>query len=893
MSARAAQFDAETGRSVPLSATQPRSRGERRHEGSREGRGAHRARMGASEVEPTEVSISHKKAYGKTSEKAQLKISKARTHGSHASSSAVSESPQPSLDYVTPHLSARNTQDYSTKSSSSLYAGTTADSERTKFMDNIPGIPASEQLTQRGDRAGRTLFPPPSVSNYGQNATYPTGLSSDVKSLPRDTSNTSDLVFCKAPTNRHSKSVRVKDQAETEMQWNATQENSYRPRDDQRNRPATNEFHYSTRTRGRRNKDGGSVVYNDVKFSGSSRQNVARRSTSTSYSESPTDSHGSSTESESDISSSLDTPLNNKRRRRIRRKPSNKSIGSSVYGDDNTSESENQSVSEPSDTSSAAYSQRKRRTQFPSDEPSNVVPLVSYKELRSAANKIRSSSLTSVSSLEGAGLSGDPSRIQSPLLSPKGTSIAKVRKIQIRSFTSFADSRLNDKENQPQRRRSTEERESFKIGGRSQTESSARDLSRDRPPLTRQGSESPSLSKNPFSLKSKPFVRKSSKDSLFSDSECNNTAPDRGHANTVYDVPVAQEQEARCNSAPPAPMPIDTRESRLHSNLPDNGLASSRSAFVPIKPNKRTINDHEPSPPVAAPVAFADSRPEKGNSLSADVLLQPVPRHGNRPLSIVQETDEFLDIQEDDSYDVKKVEKMSKKSHLSRSSPIRTSQDHRTTSPSAEDTKSTLRRLSYVRAQKNSAELPMQPLAVPLSHNNSNSDSSPSYSPVSSSRRYNSEGNSDTKRVLKEFDPVDPHEIMRAAAPPVVAEGDLISFDDENGGEVKEPVKKRTKRISRPKIPTILHVSGEEEEGTNDLDHFETSRGMVEEGNVSYNKGKESKILFYIHETVYTCTCDVILLVNYWTHLLTMVKRSLHNGTPQHFQSIDYFFQLS
>ena len=859
MSSRTAQFDAETARSVPPSAPLSRSRSERRHEGSREGRGAHRTRMGANEVEPTEVNISHKKVYGKTTEKAQLKISKARTHGSHVSGSAVSESPQPSLDYVTPHLSGRNTQDYSPKSSSSLYSSATADSERTKFMDNIPGIPASEQLTQRGDRAGRTLFPPPSVSHYGQNASYPTGLSSDVKSLPRDTINTSDLVFCKAPTNRHSKSARVKGQAETEMQWNATQENSYRPRDDQRNRPTTNEFHHSTRTRGRRNKDGGNIVYNDVKFSGSSRQNVARRSTSTSYSESPTDSQGSSTESESDISSSLDTPL--KRRRRIRRKPSNKSIGSSMYGDDNTSESENQSVSEPSDTSSAVYSQRKRRTQYPSDEPSNVAPLVSYKDLRSAANKIRSSSLTSVSSLEGASLTGDPSRIQSPLLSPKGTGIAKVRKIQIRSFTSFTDSRLNDKENQPQRRRSTEERESFKIRGRSQTESSAREMSRDRPPLTRQGSESPSLSKNPFSLKSKSFVRKSSKDSLLSDSECN-TAPDRGHASTVYDVPVLKEQEGRCNSAPPAPTPVDTRESRLHSNLPDSGLPSSRSAFVPVKPNKRTINDHEPNPPVAAPVAFADSRPEKGNSTSADVLLHPVPRHGNRPLSIVQETDEFVDIQDDDSYEVKKVEKMSKKSHVSMSSPIRTSQDHRTSSPSAEDTKSTLRRLSYVRAQKNSAELPMQPQAVPPLNTNSNSDSSPSYSPVSSSRRYNSEENSDTKRVLKEFDSVDPHEIMRTAAPPVVAEGDLISFDDENG-EVKEPVKKRTKRISRPKIPTIL--SGEEEEGTNGMGNYETSGGMVQDDNVAYNKGNESKCFFSVR------VHNFILLKNYWTNLLTIV----------------------
>ena len=834
MSSRPTQFDAETGRSGTRSAIQARSRNEGRHESSREGRGSHRARIGTSDVEPTEVGISHKKAYGKTSEKAQLRISKARTHGSHVSSSTLNESSQQSLDYVPPHLSGRSAQDYSPKASSSLYASTGADSERTKFMDNIPGIPANEQLTQRGDRAGRTLFPPPSVSNYGHNVTYPTGLSSDVKSLPRDPNNTSDLVFSKAPTNRHAKSSRVKGQAETEMQWNATQENSYRPRDDQRNRPAVNEFHYS-RTRGRRNKDGGNVVYNDVKFSGPGRQNVSRRSTSTSYSESPTDSQGSSTESESDISSSPDTSL--KRRRRIRRKPSNKSIGSSVYGEDNTSESENQSISEFSDTNNAAHSQRKRRTQFASEEPIPV-SFVSYKEQRSAANKIRSSSLTSVSSLEGAGLTGDPSRIQSPLTSPKGTGISKVRKVQIRSFTSFADSRLNNKENQPQRRRSLEERGSTKTRGRAQTESSAREQSRERPPLTRQGSESPSLSKSPFSLKSKQLVRKLSKDSLFSDSECNNSF-DKKHANSTFDAPVSQELEARCNSAPPPSLEIDTRESRLHSGLPDSGLVSSRSAFVPVKPNKRTHKDYEQDPPIGAPVAFADSRPEKGKLTNNDVLLQPVPRHGNRPLSIVQETDEFVDLQDDNSYDVENVEKIPKKSHLTRSSPVRTSQDRsRTSPPSVDDNSSKLRRLSYVKAQKNSADLPihspdlatMEPPDI-----DSSSDSSPTllatFSEAPSSRRYNAEPNNDTKRLLKEFDPTDPYEIMRNTVPPVVAEGDLISFDDENG-EVKEPVKKRKKRISRPKIPTILSSE-------------EVTRGIVEESDISYNKGMPKIMLIF------------------------------------------------
>lgn len=808
MSARITQFDAETGRSLARTATQPRSRSEGRYEG-REGRGSHRSRSGINDAEPAEVSLSHKKAHGKASEKAQsLKISKARIH---AASAISGESSRQSLEYVSSAQdpASRNTQNFSPKATSNLYASLhMADSERTKFMDNIPGIPASEQLAQRGDRAGRAAFPPPSGCNYGQNVAYPMNPSSDVKGLSRDSNDTTDLVFHKSPANRHAKGLRVKGQAETEMQWNVTQENNYRLRDEQRNRSASSEFHY-TRSRGRRSKDGVNVVYNDVKFSGSNRQNVSRRTTSTSsYSESPTDSQGSSTESES--FSSSDTSL--KRRRRIRRKPSNKSIGSSMYGEDNTSESENQSVSELS-ASDSAHSHRKRRTQFTPEE-SDLGSLVSFKEYRSATNRLRSSSLTSVSSLEGVGITGDSTaRLQSPFLSPKGSSISKVKKIQIRSFTSLADTQLNNKENLPQRRRSSEEREPFKIRGRAET--APKEISR--PPLTRQGSESPSLSKSPFGLRSKAFVRQKSKDSLFSDSECNHT-PDQGDVsnnnNTTFDIPVDQEPVKRCNSAPPASQPIETRESRSQHNLPDtSALLSSRSAFVPVKPNKRT-NDHEPSPPIVAPVTYvSDSGPDKNAPTPADALLRPLPRRGNRPLSIVQETDEFVDIkQEDDSYG--NIEKTFKKSHLTRSSPIRGSQELRASPPSLDDTTSisTLRRLSYVKAQTNSAELPlhMPEITEQTLDINSNLDSSPSFSPVVEdppSRGYIREASDDTKRVLKEFDPMYPHEMLRTVASPV-AEGDLISFDDENG-EVKEPVKKRTKRIVRPKIPTIL--SGEDE----------------------------------------------------------------------------------
>lgn len=834
MSTRATQFDTETGRSLARTTTQQRLRSEGRHE-SREGRGSHKSRSVTSEAEPTEVNISNKKAHGKTSEKAQsLKISKARIH---AASAADGENSSKTLDYVpsVEFSGGRSTQDYSSKSAANLYANMhKGDSERTKFMDNIPGIPASEQLAQRGDRASRTVFPPPSVCNYGQNVAYPMNLcSSDLKALPRDSNNTTDLVFHKSPANRLARGARGKGQAETEMQWNAAQENNYRLRDEQRNRAVASEPQY-TRSRGRRSKDAVNIVYNDAKFTGSNRSNVSRRSTSTSsYSESPTDSQGSSTESESCSSSDAA----HKRRRRIRRKPSNKSIGSSVYGEDNTSESENQSFSELS-ASDSAYSHRKRRTKFPREEP-EVGSLVSFKEYRSTSNWLRSSSLTSVSSLEGVGISGDSvGRNQSPLVSPKGTSISKVKKIQIRSFTSFADSQLNNKENLPQRRRSAEERDPFSIRGR--TEAAPKEILRSS--LDRQGSESPSLSKNPFGLKSKTSVRKKSRESLLSDSECQHTA-EKGDASMrivsgASDMQAAQEQVTRCNSAPPHPQSVEFRDSKE--------LLSSRSAFVPVKPNKRT-NDHEPNLPIMAPVMFvSNSLPDEEHSSPADILFQPVASRGNRPLSIVQETDEYVDVKpENDSYTNENVEKLLRK-------PLGTGkipQDLRSSPPSLEDTLddiSTLRRLSYVKAQTNSADVAIHSpdLTAQTLDINSNCDSASSLSPIFvddlPSRMFMMEATYETKRVLKEFDQMDPHEILRTVAP-TVAEGDLISFDDVNG-DMKEPVKKRTKRIARPKIPTILGVEEEIDKMRNlnqeDLENFETTRDLLAKNEVPFSKGK-------------------------------------------------------
>ena len=313
--------------------------------------------------------------------------------------------------------------------------------------------------------------------------------------------------------------------------------------------------------------------------------------------------------------------------------------------------------------------------------------------------------------------------------------------------------------------------------------------------MDRQGSESPSLSKSPFGLKSKTFARKKSRESLLSDSECQHTAEKEDASMCVVSgasaMQVAREQVTRCNSAPPDPQSIEIRDSRSHHNLPDaSELLSSRSAFVPVKPNKRT-NDHEPNLPIMAPVMFvSDLLPNEGPSSPADVLLQPVATRGNRPLSIVQETDEYVDVTpENDSYTNENVEKLLRKSHGTRNSPVKIPQDLRSSPPPLDDTNtsiSTLRRLSYVKAQTNSADLPIHApdLTAQTLDVNSNCDSSSSMSPVFvddlPSRMFMMEATNETKRVLKEFDQMDPHEISRTVAPKV-AEGDLISFDDVNG----------------------------------------------------------------------------------------------------------------
>ena len=873
MSVSVTHFDADTGRSSSGNATQACFTSEGRHEG----RITHKSRSGVSDVEPTEVGLSHKIAHGKTNDRTQLKLSKVR---SHVASARNDGSPQ-TLEYVSSHSHTQDVAgsrkmrpetDYSVKPTSDLCASK-ADSRRSKFMANIPGIPvlaANEQLlAQRGDRAGHTTFPPTSVTNCGQHFPYSLSSSSDVKASSRNSNKTGDSVAYKQSANRFPKASRVKGQTEVEMQWNATTESHCRPRDDltdsrvnQRNWEMS-EHHYS-RTRARRNKDGGTPVFNDVRHSGATnRQHLPRRASggfkSASLSESPTDSQpGSSSEAESDISSSPDTSF--KRRRRTKRKSSSKSIGSSMYGEDNTSDdSENHSISEISDASLSANAQR-WLAKPESDGPNEVV-LVSNKERQSVAGvqqlgnkKLRSSSLTSVSSLEGGNSCSN--RIQSPLTSPSATGISRVKKVQIQSFSSLAEKNQSNKENRPERRISIGEGEQGRVRGRAQSEPASQDFTRSH--LPKDGSASPSLSRNPFGLKSKTLSRKSSKESLVSDSEYSTFTE-----NVSCWLSASEETAGRCSSAPPPRHVLcsttDSQDTRLA--LCDRSFGSQTSAFFPVVPTKIVHTPHAPSLPVVSPESrTTDSQPQRSTSPPTDVLQENVSRSGSRPLSIVQEEAESLDITEDENYTLKHV--VQKLCVPNRSSP-----------PIA-DVGSTLRRLSYVKAQNNAADIPLP--SQNLSVNQEWDSDSPTYSlafgktnRTVNSQRYTSQVASNTQTVLDEFDSHNPNGILSTfgnseakstgVAAPVLAEDNFIPFDDENG-EVKKPVKRRKKKISRPKIPAILDLQMLEEEITvEDPGPFEDSVDIHQKA-VSLDIGKQQFIFSFL----------------WWVCLL------IHNHNPSH-----------
>lgn len=923
MSVQVTQSDGETGRSSSRTTSQARLRSDACVEGT------HKSCSGPNDVEPTEVIfLSQKTTHGRSSERSQLKLSKLRSHvaSSHRSAEHVSSYSHGTVSSrtKTPRNGLTDAAEYPISQQNS-FAGT-VDSERTKFLGSIPRMPspfsANDQFSSRDERAGHTPFPPPQSPDYGPNLSYSSTSSSDVRRLPRDSNESCDLPFRKRLTDKHSKGLRVKGQAEAEMQRNVMSGTPHcsHPKEsvDSRVSPKyqedcqTSKFYYpragSLVREGRiadlsRSKEhqtessrfeiggsgGGKVYYESTQLQRpSNRVSITTRGRSgVRYNGSGTDgSQITSSGSEDDISSSTDFI---KRRRRVKRKVSAKSIGSSMYGEDNTSEeSEATNCTEGLSDLCSKSSRRSGRTlnAGPEDCFHSASHIDKYgsqdSEFRRGIippqniSKLRSSSLTSVSSLEGLGFTGF--RTSSPLQSP---SVARVSKIQINSFAAATASRPSNEENQPRRRSSLDEGKFASKRDRSESETSHK---------TNVESSSPNqqLSKSPFSLKAKPFGlrgRLSRGNSLASDSDTSVTSPSLENSGLVSRE--TSNESPTVTSATSNCIGIDKNIEESHSLQEENSFGSESSAFESVKPCNRSrspvrrecleANHYEDEPPIsdysmvteestsllqpAYDIQDGNLETKLNDSLdgqtpsSLSVLSAPVSEPfsdiGHRPLSIVCEQDEYTDVSEAHMLHRDKYRKESlEHNKLHRSSPVITSRTfpvspktcHHDTyeyerksvvssTPGDVDTSaSTLRRPSYVQAQRNSE------IFHPLESVSDTGRSSVYTDP-------NLKAGPCAIKTVPECDSADdPYEVLKSFSgsefgkqetiSSKVAEGDLISFDDEQKEEETPrkggSVKKRNKRMTRPKIPTIL--SYEDVEKLHAEDEDETREGRAGDG---------------------------------------------------------------
>ena len=861
MSSWKTQFDPERGRDTGHFASQARSTANSK------------SSIETIEVEPTEVvSLSQKPSHGKATEKGQLQPSPQR----HVASSQ-GDSPH----HLTGHLSflshipaashGKARRDEGSEHAAALENSISgaAGSEGAKFLRRIPRIPSchsSNEQCARDQPVGHAPFQPSQPSNFGTaNLVHAEALTSDVirRPSPRDEPDGS-LNFHKQTASKQATGSRVRNPAEAEMQRNVSAERPHGSlyEDDLDSRGRSKDWHgapsnvvYLSRadlsdpggrkiahgpsqerqnTRPRHTAGGGKarVYYESTQQRHSSRgvvyHNTRAAGRGARHYNSGTDSHITSSGTESDISSSPDFQAILRRKKRVRRKASPKHIDSHRHGGDNSSdEFEPQNTNEVfSDTYTGHSGARESYMSQETAPRRPTAPIVSL-------SKLKSSSLSSVSTLEGRGLSNF--RANSP-------TIARVSKTQISSFTGFSASRSNSSGQQKCRRSSLDE-------GRFAAQGVRGDKAAESP------SPSQQLSKSPFSLRAKPFGfrgRLSRGHSLGSDSDSSVTATSRHSMLPITNAAVSTASPNHGYRDEKSMAPNHDNGDQKNEEDPcfqeGSRFASQNSAFESVNQSRRSkisqtreefvdlVGDDEEKPPGYPVMASNDqgSLPDTLNDRLSPEIEQKAPANdgshssvqptipdldisvheGPRPLSIVCEQDEYPDLgmrlerPEMHMSKVKKTSLANRKS--SQQAPSERERKIAMSPPLDGDTAvSAVRRPSYMKAQWNSE---MQSFAEPY---------------LSQPSKYSESSTSTTHHALRTVPDLDSsddlydYEVLQSmhsgseswkkgvAAPPPT-EGDLISFfedeKDESPPEPAEelPVEKRRKRSSRPKIPPIL-----------------------------------------------------------------------------------------
>ena len=954
MSIRYTRYECQTNRTTNEVTGKSRSRSEPGFE-SHEGRTVDRTGVGLSEVEPTEVGHSTKTTSVRNVSDKKLKFSRAR---SYASSSAF----LPSVEYLSSatrvHVGRPRTTGHTVSSQSSQPGHATvegsadlhssmADSQRTMFTPNMPQIPKlvqSEQLTQRGDRTASTQFPSTSVASPAKSFGYSPSTSPNLRSVPTDSGSTSGLAFYKQAASKHATGLRVKGQTELEMQRNASQETyPYRVdrSDPQKNSGDTRDYQSAeqfytessltemdnTNCGSRRRQRKGENVGTETsdKSTSYSQQRPANTgpafkhrapngskvcNVSSSYAESGSEESLPSSSYESDVSPSADVSRSSKRRKRVKRKNSNKSIGSSMYGDDNTSDGESvtETQSEMSDSCSKSVAERYSRKSHsnaatqgrehtqtgPGGFGTRSASSSSITMLRT--RRIMSTSLTSVSSFEGAtGKVARKNSAGSRCTSPGGTTVAKVSKIQIQSFSATLPRLRKGKETRSSVSRSEDEN----AGGKSTPE---RSFSSDELSRTNRSKASPTeqgqLSKSPFGLKHKPFQLQKSKFS--SDHEQSRTqspaGSDRSSAESIPPVSLGKSADVPVPTSNSSIGDVFDRGIELETPPPPSfhppSMGGSGSAFSTLLMSSGTVPQSVPvqqfsldavsdlasgqteslqpaylsraevGPGCCAADEPADDTVSDELELSVDSVgsMTALTASRHRPLSIVTEQDEYVestttDKRKDSSHWARKHDKFY--TRVSSPPTTRTSGEHADTTEGEPPDRSKLRRPSYVIAQRNSEERLVSDLLrhTDQSHDNSNCK----MSPISNNSSCDNSSNFGVSAAqaddqAEEFTDRDVQlaAYRNSAGPnnaPPASQEDCTSFDNIEKPNEEEM---KPKALVRPQIPTILSFDENEElmssDETKSIEHKEmqvresTHEGQESGDDVFMEKGEEGKL---------------------------------------------------
>lgn len=814
-----------------------------------------------SQVEPAETQSTTKTTHIKTSEK----TIKLRNASSHVASASIQHRSKGHISSTIHYVGKPKNRQISKDSNDRLVASNSLiGNEKYAMADwsEIPGIPEhirDDQSSHKTQRNAIQLIPTSTKpSQREKNNNIRVSLSSRVHSVRTETG--SKIIVSSQATCKQPPRLRVKGQSGSKIQRNADIEPSVDRCDAQSESKSRTEHENSernnpspepqqtkqhsklvVRTHGQKTHNSSTECLS-LGMSHLDKQEQFTRQTHRKHSSHGSETSYTYTDSGSDqleLSSSSDGEVcspglsrgnisSTKRRKRVKRKGLSKSIDS--YGEDNTTDGES-----ATDTRVHERRSRKREDECSLNSSTRQVSRSKPSLSGTTTNTIkgaqfRSSSLTSVSSGESGKLA---SAISTPLLTPRGPTL--VKKIQIQSFSSsYTGFKKDNKENVPKRRSSSEERFSARIRERSlvpdHPRSSKNNLERND-----SGTSTPQSKGRPFSLRSKPFQlkRTSSRESPCTSETESLGTPYSPRTNDSFNVIPVDKPSNNTTPTEPSSLAGNLSSDIAFPSL-DDELFSEDLNVSNQEGNMEELpvfnSGIEDTPTTLIETVRTSMHNDAASTESSQWMDQHYTTYddgdktfspyGYKSLSIVNESDEIDFTQPPSSSEQLHSKNTKTNNNKERKKKISSSDRWNLSTKDSENDDgkrggsfdhppvSPVRRPSYIKAQQNFDDFTQS-----LFHSFDDQVIKPPLmeTTLSSAEDEEFKEDYDPKEVLKSFSGSNITEADALVASKTG--GDLITFDEEMSSldATGEPVvKKRKKKIARPKIPTIFSVDGKE-----------------------------------------------------------------------------------